>query len=186
MLPTTPHIGPQMPNVEVRQLPAEALYALARGNVSEAAQFTGFELPTIMVAPDWLDTWRRRSHQVREMPHHLGWVTGVVVDTDTAQIVGKAGFHEPPNAQGVVEVGYQIDPSCQGRGYATAALAWLLNRAQDEPMVRAVRACVAPDNLPSLHIVSGAGFVRVGEEWDEEDSRIEWVYLLEFEPRDTT
>jgi [ribosomal protein S5]-alanine N-acetyltransferase len=40
-----------------------------------------------------------------------------------------------------------------------------------------VLASVAPDNAASLALVAQAGFVRIGEQWDDEDG-LEWVFEL--------
>lgn len=69
----------------------------------------------------------------------------------------------------MVEVGYAIDPACRRRGYGRVTLAFLVDRACAEPAVRTVRASVSPDNAASLALVAEHGFVRVGEQWDEED-----------------
>jgi RimJ/RimL family protein N-acetyltransferase len=55
------------------------------------------------------------------------------------------------------------------RGYATAMLAAALSWAAAEPGVRTVRASVGPDNVASLATLRPFGFVRVGEQWDDED-----------------
>jgi ribosomal-protein-alanine N-acetyltransferase len=68
-----------------------------------------------------------------------------------------------------VEVGYTVDPGHRRRGYATAILTALLERAAAEPAVRVVRASISPDNVASLATIAKFGFTRVGEQWDEED-----------------
>jgi RimJ/RimL family protein N-acetyltransferase len=70
---------------------------------------------------------------------------------------------------GMVEVGYSIDTAERRRGYARAALRWMLARAAAEPDVRVVRASVSPDNAVSRRLVLGHGFVEVGDQWDDED-----------------
>jgi len=82
-----------------------------------------------------------------------------------------AGFHGPPDENGMVEVGYTVVPEYRRRGYARAMLAALLRRAADEPQVRTVRASISPDNAASLATIRGFGFAPAGEQWDEEDGR---------------
>jgi RimJ/RimL family protein N-acetyltransferase len=89
--------------------------------------------------------------------------------------VGRAGFHGAPDENGMVEVGYAIDPAYRRRGYARAALAFLLDRAAREPAVRTVRASVRPDNHASRALIESTGFVPVGQQWDDEDG-LETVY----------
>jgi RimJ/RimL family protein N-acetyltransferase len=89
--------------------------------------------------------------------------------------VGRAGFHGAPDENGMAEVGYAIDPAYRRRGYARAALAFLLDRAAREPAVRTVRASVRPDNHASRALIESTGFVPVGQQWDDEDG-LETVY----------
>ncbi len=75
----------------------------------------------------------------------------------------------------MVEIGYEIDPSHRRRGYARAALATLVDRADADPAVQVVRVTISPDNTASRDLALPFGFVHVGEQWDEEDG-LELVY----------
>jgi RimJ/RimL family protein N-acetyltransferase len=97
------------------------------------------------------------------------WVTGVIWDDERHLAVGRAGFHGPPDAAGLVEIGYAVDPAYRRRGYARAALEALLRRAATDPQVRTVRVTITPDNAASYGLASQYGFTRVGEQWDDED-----------------
>jgi RimJ/RimL family protein N-acetyltransferase len=69
----------------------------------------------------------------------------------------------------MVEVGYSVDPRHRRQGHGRQMLTELVRRARIEPPVRTVRASISPDNVASLAIVSGFGFLQVGEQWDDED-----------------
>ncbi|WP_432497938.1 GNAT family N-acetyltransferase [Kineococcus gypseus] len=143
--------------------------ALAEGDLAAAEAASPVPLGPAFVDPSWRGVWRIRRDQVREDPTSAGWVTGVVWDEDRRLAVGRAGYHGPPDATGTVEVGYAVDPAQRRRGYARAALEALLRRAAEEPGVRTVRVSISPDNTASWNLASQYGFVRVGEQWDEED-----------------
>jgi ribosomal-protein-alanine N-acetyltransferase len=96
-------------------------------------------------------------------------VARAVVDLDSGEVVGHAGFHGPPDAAGMVEMGYSTDPDFRRRGYARAMVHELLDRANAEPRVRIVRATISPGNAASLATIAGFGFTRVGEQWDDEN-----------------
>src|SRR5689334_13411317 len=67
----------------------------------------------VEVSPDWL----ARLHDEQSAdPWTLGFLIVRLADEAT---VGHCGFKGPPNAEGVVEIAYGIDPPHQGRGYAT-------------------------------------------------------------------
>ena len=47
----------------------------------------------------------------------------------------------------------------------------LLRRAAAEPGCQHRPGNDQPDNVPSLATISGFGFTKIGEQWDEEDGR---------------
>lgn len=157
--------------VAILPLAPDTLHALADGDLARANRTAPVPLPEIFVAADWIGTWRFRSAQVRLDPAVAGWVTGVVWDASPGLVVGKAGFHAPPDRAGRVQIGYATVPELRRQGYARAALEVLLLRAAHEPAVRVVRASVSPTNFASLGLVKQFGFVRVGEQWDPDDGR---------------
>lgn len=121
------------------------------------------------VGPECRSVWRRRAAQVAEHPASAAWITRAVLDPDRGLLVGRAGFHGPPDAAGMVEVGYAIDPAFRRQGYARAALVALLKWANDDALIVIVRATISPNNIASTALVSQYGFVEVGEQWDDED-----------------
>ncbi|MFI9270911.1 GNAT family N-acetyltransferase [Kitasatospora sp. NPDC052896] len=123
----------------------------------------------------WL--WRLRLAEIAVDPACARWVAHAAVVEPDGPVVGYAGFHGPPDASGMVEVGYAVAPAHRRRGHARAMLAALLRRAAAEPAVRTVRASVSPWNAASLAVVAAFGFARVGEQWDEEDG-LEYVFEL--------
>lgn len=162
-------------SVRIIQLPPETLAALADGDLETANRTAGIPLTPYFVQPDQRGTWRRRADQVAQDPADADWITGVIWDVKAEQAVGRAGFHAPPDGDGMVEVGYSVDPAFRRRGYARAALEAMLARAEQDPLVRVVRASVRPDNTPSSTLILQYGFVQVGDQWDEEDG-LELVY----------
>jgi ribosomal-protein-alanine N-acetyltransferase len=165
------------PRVRIIQLPPTALAALAAGELGAASAASPVPLTPWLVSDEAIGTWRYRATQVVENPADLHWVTGVIWDEDREVVVGKAGFHGAPDADGMVEVGYAVDPGERRRGYARAALLVMLDRARAEPSVRTFRATVSPDNSASLALIAQLPFVEVGEQWDEEDG-LETIYEL--------
>jgi RimJ/RimL family protein N-acetyltransferase len=117
-----------------------------------------------------------------EDPDVREWLVRGLVLRQARELVGHAGFHGPPGVNGLgradaVEVGYTVFPPFRGRGYAVEAAAGLIRWAREERGVGAVLASVSPENEPSLAIVRRLGFVRVGEQLDEEDG-LELVFEL--------
>ncbi|HEY2174809.1 MAG TPA: GNAT family N-acetyltransferase [Mycobacteriales bacterium] len=155
--------------VRLVQLSPPAIHALAAGDLAAANRAAPIVLTPYFVGPEWRRVWRRRSRQIDDDPGSLGWITAVIVDAEQDTAVGRAGFHGPPDAGGMVEIGYAVDPAHRRQGYARAAVVALLERAAREADVRTVRATISPDNIASRRLVAQYGFVEVGDQWDDED-----------------
>jgi RimJ/RimL family protein N-acetyltransferase len=165
-------------SVRIVHLSPQALAALAAGELDAATELTGLPLTPYTVSDERIGVWRRRATQVTVTPEDLPWVTGILVDDQTGEVVGGAGFHGAPDADGMVEVGYGVDPAYRRRGYARAALLLMLERARQHPAVRTLRVTVSPDNVASLGLVAQLPFVEVGEQWDDEDG-LETIFELD-------
>lgn len=165
------------PAVRIVHLNGATFQALAQGDLVAANTASPVPLPAYFAGPEWRGVWQIRSRQVREDPASAAWVTGVIWDEQLHLAVGRAGYHGPPDAAGMVEIGYSVDPAHRRRGYARAALEALLQRATDEPQVRTVRVSISPDNLASYELASQHGFIEVGQQWDDEDG-LELIYEL--------
>jgi len=73
--------------------------------------------------------------------------------------IGGVGFKGPPD-DGVVEIGYGLVPSARGHGYATEALATLVQIAAGLGMTT-IRADTDLDNVASQRTLEHAGFYQV-------------------------
>jgi RimJ/RimL family protein N-acetyltransferase len=163
-----------VPSIRFVQLPPRALAALIAGDLEVASVAAGIPLSDYLVSESWL--WRIRLEQIESDPASAEWIARAAVAEPDGVVVGHGGFHGPPDESGTVEVAYSVDPAYRRRGYAKAMLASLIERAEVEPSVRAVRASIRPDNTGSLATIAGFGFRKVGEQWDAEDG-LEFVYL---------
>lgn len=160
--------------IELIQLPRGVIDALAAGDLPGANRQAPLEL-TEHFSQDRQPLWRIRSTQLEENPGDAAWITRAIFDPGLGRAVGLAGFHGPPDDNGMVEVGYSVDPAYRRQGYARAALEALLAVAAEEPSIRTVRATISPDNGASRRLVEQYGFVATGEQWDDEDG-LEIVY----------
>jgi RimJ/RimL family protein N-acetyltransferase len=163
------------PRVELVQVDAAVLRALADGDLAAANARAPVPLTLYLAGPECRGVWGVRAVQVVEDPPSAAWVTRIVWDPEREIAVGRAGYHGPADATGMVEVGYSIDPAYRRRGYARAALLVLLERAARESGVTTVRASISPANVASRDLVLSHGFTEVGTQWDDEDG-LEIVY----------
>ena len=162
-----PRPAKQLPSIELAILSDRVLEALIAGSIDRAGDAFGRALPPILLEDTWL--WNYRLNQLQEDPSSCPWLVRVIIDANSSDIVGHAGFHGPPDENGMVEVGYTIHPAYRCRGFATAALGALIDFAANDSHVRTVRASVSPDNVASLKTIAPYGFVQVGEQIDDID-----------------
>jgi RimJ/RimL family protein N-acetyltransferase len=162
-----------VPDIRFVKLSPAALTALVEGDLTAASEAAGVTLSQYLLDERWL--WEIRLEDIRRNPQSADWIARAAV-TDGGEVVGHGGFHGPPDEEGVVEVAYSVDPRHRRQGYAKAMLRSLLERADADPAVTAVRASIRPDNAGSRATIAGFGFRKVGEQWDPEDG-LEDVYL---------
>jgi RimJ/RimL family protein N-acetyltransferase len=163
-----------MPAIRFVKLPPAALTALVEGDLDAASQAAGTPLSQFLIDEHWL--WRIRLEDIAKNPEAADWIARAAVLDPDAVVVGHGGFHGPPDTDGIVEVAYSVAPEHRRRGYAKAMLAALLERADADPRVTAVRASIRPDNIGSRATIKGFGFKKIGEQWDPEDG-LEDVFL---------
>lgn len=125
-----------------------------------------------------------RRRQIGEGADHR-WLLRAVVTRSQPVMVGRIGFHGPPDRDGMVEIGYKIDAAYRRRGFGFECARQLIESAERLPKVSAVRASIAPDNAPSLRIAERLGFVRIGAQIDEIDG-LELVFERRTGARDAT
>ena len=162
---------------------ADFVGALVAGDREEAQRLAGITIPG-----DWPDEHdegflRLRLRQMRDDPELEQWLVRALVLPERGRpMIGHAGFHGKPGTNALrkpeaVEIGYTIFEPYRGRGYATEAVAALLEWARTQRGVERFVASVAPGNAPSLAIVRKLGFEQTGAVWDEDDGE-ELVFEL--------
>jgi RimJ/RimL family protein N-acetyltransferase len=89
------------------------------------------------------------------------------------EVVGLCGHHAPP-VDGTIEIGYNVAPQRQRRGYATRAIALLVEDARERDDVETVIAQTAPDNVASQRVLEHNGFARAGEGISDGEPVMRW------------
>lgn len=111
---------------------------------------------------------------LHEHPEEAVWHLSLFVDPALPAVVGSGGFKGPPR-NGEVEIGYEVAPSFRNRGYATAAVDRLADRAFRS--VDRVVAHTLPAMGPSVSVLRKAGFRRDGSSQDPELGEV-WRWVL--------
>ncbi len=93
----------------------------------------------------------------------------LAVNKSSNEVIGSAGFHDFPDDNGMIEIGFGIVPQMQNQGFGKELLMGMWLMISKRPDVKILRYTVAPDNEPSMHIINNLGFDKVGEQIDPED-----------------
>lgn len=152
---------------------------LVARDLESAAAEIGASVPPDL--PDRLDNFLQfRIADLEVDPAAQPWLGRAIVlsgPDGTRSIIGSAGFHSPPDADGRVEVGYRVEPAHRRQGIASEVVRALFDWAAGEQGVDRFRAAVAPDNVASLAVIRGLGFRQTGVQIDDIDGE-ELVFEL--------
>jgi RimJ/RimL family protein N-acetyltransferase len=160
------------PRLDLMRMSPALMRALLAAKWAEAERLLGARIPEEWHGEYW--QWLgQRPDQAEDDPSVMPWLPRVMLlrKHDTAgreaTVVGEAGFHGPPDADGRVEIGYMVVSEHRRRGYAEEAVRALMAWAAAEQGIARFRASISPQNTPSLTLVRKLGFVQVGTQQHE-------------------
>ncbi len=105
--------------------------------------------------------------RVREAPDVRLWGDRLMITRGAdRRLVGSVVFHGAP-VDGEVEVGYGVEETSQGVGFATEATCAMVDWALEQPDVTRVLATTLPWHKASVRVLQKAGFRPAG--WREHD-----------------
>jgi RimJ/RimL family protein N-acetyltransferase len=161
------------PRLDLVPLAPPLVAALAARDLEAARRLAAFPIEDDTFAEDDHVLGLRHA-QLSKDPSEEPWLYRVALLRETSDVVGRIGFHAPPDAEGSVEVGYSVAPAYRRQGLATEMAVGLILWGAEQGATACV-ASVRPDNTPSLAIIRRLGFERTGEQMDEIDG-LEWVF----------
>jgi ribosomal-protein-alanine N-acetyltransferase len=116
---------------------------------------------------------------LREDPDAVPWTFWYVLLREPGApvhtAIGICGFKGGPTPDGTVEIGYSVLNDYQRRGYASEAVAALVDIAFGQDEVRRVVAETLPDLLPSRRVLEKNGFRAAGTGQGSEPDAIRYV-----------
>jgi putative acetyltransferase len=127
----------------------------------------GLVLPDSEIAPRAvLEMLRELAARIRPQFAPAAWWI-----VESGEVVGLSSLTRVPSA-GVIDIGYGIAPSRQGRGQARRAIADIVEWACADPRVTAVTAETSVHNHASQRVLERNGFLRTGGRLDPKDGEL--------------
>lgn len=113
-----------------------------------------------------------------EHPDELGWWSYLIVHKEDIRLIGTCGYKGCPTPDGIVEIGYEIAGSYQGKGLATEVAGALVEHAFRQTGVRTIQAHTLAEENASVAVLRKLGFIQVDELHDPEDGLIwKWEHV---------
>ena len=157
--------------LELVHMSIPLMRALIARDVAGAEREIGAAIPEGF--PDHLDHFLRyRLAQLDADPTILHWLARAMVLTDEAgarRVIGTIGFHGAPDELGRLEIGYRTEAEFRRQGYTREAVRAMLDWAASEHGIHRFIASIRPDNVASLGLAAGFGFVQTGTQMDDID-----------------
>jgi RimJ/RimL family protein N-acetyltransferase len=163
------------PRLDLVPLPPPLVAALVAKDLETARRLAPFPIEGTTFDGDEHVLGLRHA-QLTADPTEEPWLYRAAVLRETGRVVGRIGFHAPPDQAGAVEIGYSVAPSYRRQGLATEMAVGLIRWGAEQGATACI-ASVRPDNAPSLAIIRRLGFQRTGEQIDQIDG-LEWVFAL--------
>ena len=117
------------------------------------------------IAPDpVIQMLRDLANRIRATCDPAAWW---MVEAD--EVVGLCSITSGPSAEGVIDIGYGVSDSHEGRGVAIRAVGEVLKWARLRSDLTAVTAETSIHNPASQRVLERNGFVRTGARTDAED-----------------
>lgn len=117
----------------------------------------------VLSDPRAMTWWSSLPHETLEQTQD--WLAGMIANGPDnpdfvierhGQVIGKAGFWKPP------EVGYILHPDHWGQGLAREAVGAAIEHVFATTEIHDLNADVDPENVASIRLLEGLGFVRTG------------------------
>jgi len=123
-----------------------------------------FTLPNTPIAP--IEVVRMLADVAERVSETFSPASWLIVEH--GEVAGLCSVIRAP-AGGVIDIGYGIAPSRQGRGIAGRAIGQIVAWARADERVVAITGETAVTNIASQRVLMRNGFVQVGERVDDED-----------------
>ena len=143
--------------LRIVRLPLDAAEAIVEGRCPEGANWAdGYPADSTLVAAAMLVTAAAENRDLGP------WTAYQAVRAADGCVVAGLGFLEPPDADGVVHIGFSETQAARAGDLLPEAIAALAAWAKDQPEVTRVLADAAPTNRRAITLFEAAGMRQVG------------------------
>jgi RimJ/RimL family protein N-acetyltransferase len=115
--------------------------------------------------------------KIKTDPEVINWFFHFIIHRKDNILIGTGGFKGKPDAKGTVEIGYEIIPGYQGKGYATETARALIRHAFSFPEVKKVIAHTLQEYNASVSVLQKLGMRFVSMEKGSEEGDV-WRWEL--------
>ena len=129
------------------------------------------------IPSDWPPTFYNAQtasyvlEQLQNDPSQASWWSWYILeknqDGQSDVLIGVVGFKGCPTEQGQVEIGYELLPVYQKKGYATEAVAALVAWAFSHSNINSVSAQTLADHHASQGVLTRNRFIATGQGFDD-------------------
>lgn len=145
----------------------DTLYDAIRMGNNTLAKVMGVNVPKKWT--EFRDTFTPSYHRWKAHPPLRDWWVYLIIHIPDNQLIGSCGYKGEPDANGVVEIGYEIMPSHRMKGLGFETAQGLLLHAFNHSSVRKVIAHTVAEENASAHILEKLGFVQTEDVNDAEE-----------------
>lgn len=174
------------------QIETERLFLLACTSQMAEAAIQGNKAIADLLKVNVPDVWTEFGapafthtlKQLQQNPHSFGWWTCLPVYKPDNMLIGSCGFTGMPEADGTVEIGYEVAPHYRNCGFATEIARALIAHAFEFSAVTKVQAHTLAEENASGTVLLKCGMVRTHELQHPEDGKLwHWeIYRSHFIP----
>ena len=88
------------------------------------------------------------------------WFQFIILHNESNTVIGDIGIHFSDNDNNEAEIGFTLDKSFQGKGYATEALKQVISFLFNDLNKDKIIASIDPRNIKSINLVEKTGFKK--------------------------
>lgn len=181
----TPHFLPKIHTMTNHQLTTPHLTLLCcttemLNNAIESEEKLA-QLLNVTIADNWLTfgtgVFSYTLVKLKEDATAAQWWGYFPIHTASHTLIGTCGYKGKPDANGYVEIGYEIAPAFRNKGFATECALALIDFAFQHAEVTCIQAHTLAEDNPSTHVLLKCGFSKVETLSDPEEGDI-WKWEL--------